>query len=172
MYSEEKVLKKLAISDYSQLTPEKMKQFMHIMKKADPFVIEKVVRLCPDFMSFFSSILEEWKNLVEKNNIFEKKAVELHERYFSVLENELSKNDLDFQQRKWILEKMSEAQEKMDKFVRRNKILDVGLLLVLVGGSVALADAMADRGGIGNGEFVQKDPDDEKYRNVFSYDDI
>lgn len=144
MMSEAKVLKKLNITDFRHLTKDKVIKMASMLDRVDPEVAKKALEQFPDFSKTVKEMLEEYKELLEKglksNDESVKAVYDSYNAIIASLQKELENEDLSFEQRMCIIEKMKEIAEKKDEKDTENKRFIAGLVAMAtfaIGGAVA-----------------------------------
>ena len=142
MMSEAKVLKKLDIADFRQLTIVKMAS---MLDKMDPEVAKKALEQFPEFANTTKEMLSEYKESLDKglesNNESVKAVYDTYNAIIASLQKELENENLTFEQKKYIIEQMKDVAEKVDKKDTENKRFIAGmatLATIVVGGTVAV----------------------------------
>ena len=143
--SEEKVLKKLDIVDFRHLTKDKVIKMASMPDKMDPEVAKKALEQFPEFANTTKEMLKEYKESLDKglesNNESVAKVYESYNAIIAALQKELENEELTFDQKKYIIEKMKDVAEKVDKKDTENKRFIAGmatLATIVVGGTVAV----------------------------------
>ena len=150
MMSEEKVLKKLDIVDFRHLTKDKVIKMASMLDKMDPEVAKKALEQFPEFANTTKEMLTEYKESLdeglESNN---KSVMAVYDTYNAVitsLQKELEKENLTFEQKKYIIEQMKDVAEKVDKKDTENKRFIAGMAtlaaIVVSSTVVVLASAL------------------------------
>lgn len=148
--NEQKVLKKLGIDDFRHLTKEKVIAMTSMLDKMDPEVAKKALEQFPDFSNTMKEVLSEYKDFLDKALASNDESVkECYDTYNAIIiscQKELDKEDLNFEQRKEIIDEMIiVAKLKDDKDFQNKKFLASMVIagLVAVGTvSVALLSAL------------------------------
>jgi len=118
--TEQKVLKKLGIDDFRHLTKDKVIMMASMLDKMDPEVAKKALEQFPDFAGTMKEILSEYKNSLDKslheNSESVKSYYDTCDAIIATLRKELENENIEFEERKYIIEKMAEiAKMKGDK---------------------------------------------------------
>ena len=153
--TEQKVLKKLGIDDFRQLTKDKVITMASLLDKMDPEVAKKALEQFPDFANTVNEILAGYKDTLDKGLVSNDESVKA---LIESLQKELDKDGLDFEEKKYIMEQMKEISEKVDKKDSENKrfitaITAIGSVVIL-GGIGILASTL---GGNTKIEFDNQD---------------
>lgn len=140
-YSEEYVLKKLGISDFRHLSKEKAMQFVSMLPQMDPEVAVKALEQFPQLKDAALSMAKDYKEAMIKamdddsNDV--KTVFVTVNAIIDSLQKELERENIDIQERHYIIDQMKEVVEIQRK-VRKDgqdfklKVLGIG------GGVVAL----------------------------------
>lgn len=145
MMSEEKVLKKLDITDFRHLTKDKVIQMASMLDKMDPEVAKKALEQFPEFSNTIKEILTDYKETLTQGLVSNSESVkQVYESYRSTIESlqkELENENLTFEQKKYLIEQIKEIAEKIDKKDSENKkfIRDIAAIAAVVIGGTAVA---------------------------------
>lgn len=150
MMSEEKVLKKLDIVDFRHLTKDKVIKMASMLDKMNPEVAKKALEQFPEFANTTKEMLTEYKESLdeglESNNKSVKAVYDTYNAVITSLQKELEKENLTFEQKKYIIEQMKDVAEKVDKKDTENKRLIAGMAtlaaIVVSSTVVVLASAL------------------------------
>lgn len=134
MITETEALKSLDISDFRHPTKDTMIKMVSMLDQMDPEVAEKILEQFPEFASTAKGILTEYKELLDEglksNNESIKEVYDTYNTIINSLQKELENEDLTFEQRKYILEKMSDIAERVDKKDTENKKFIIKLVKI------------------------------------------
>ena len=150
MMSEEKVLKKLDIADFRHLTKDKVIKMASMLDKMDPEVAKRALEQFPEFANTTKEMLTEYKESLdeglESNNKSVKAVYDTYNAVITSLQKELEKENLTFEQKKYIIEQMKDVAEKVDKKDTENKRFIAGMAtlaaIVVSSTVVVLASAL------------------------------
>lgn len=150
MLSETKVLKKLGISDFGHLTKNKVMKMVSLLDKMEPEVAKKAIEQFPEFTSTMRDIVEEYKQFNDKeidyNNEVTEQTIDIYKNIIDGLLIELNKENLSFEQRKYIIEQLKELAINVDKKDSENKKFILGMTflatLVTCGTAAILASVL------------------------------
>jgi len=147
--SEQQVLKKLKIDDFRHLTKDKVVAMASMLDKMDPEVAKKALEQFPNFSATMKEVVAEYKgtldNLLKENGASVKSFYDTCDAILSSLQKELERDNLSFEERKYVIDKMMDvAQMKGMKDTEDKKFLKTmaafGLAAVgLAGGLLAAA---------------------------------
>lgn len=149
LLSEEKVLKKLGIPDFRHMTKDGIIKFASMLPKMDPEVAKKALEQFPEFAKSTAEIVAYYKEAVTK--AFEENTTSLMSFYAmcdnicDTLKKELEDNELTFEEKSIIIDKMIElAKMKAAKDTENKKfILEmVGKITLGVIGAVGVVAAV------------------------------
>ena len=152
MLTEQKVLKKLGISDFRHLTKEKVISMASMLDKMDPEVAKKALEQFPDFANTMKEVLGDYKESLDKvlaeNGDSVKSYYATCDAIISSLQKELEKEPLSFEERQYIIEKMLEVANLKGMKDSENKKFLAGISLLIGGGLlIALGELAAALGG-------------------------
>ena len=161
MLTEQQVLKKMDIPDFRHVTKDKIITFASMLPNMDPEVAKKALEQFPDFAKTSLEVMKEYKaffeTVVEKGSEEVKSVNEMYNRVMDNLEKMLNKENLSFEEQKFILEQMKEVADKVDKKDTEHKNFLLKALAisgtVAAGIVVSLVSAIGSNilGGSGNG---------------------
>ena len=148
--TEQKVLKKLNIEDFRHLTKDKVISMASMLDKMDPEVAKKALEQFPEFASTTKEMLSEYKETLDKGLESNKESVQsFYDSCNSIivsLQKQLENDNISFEDKKYIMDKMSEVSKMMGEKDSENKrfiatMTAMGLTAVGVV-AVALASAL------------------------------
>lgn len=123
--TEQKVLKKLGISDFRHLTKAKVINLASMLENMDPEVAKKALDQFPDFSKVSKELLLEFNDTLKKGLESNDKSMQnVYNVYNSIiisLQKELENENLSFEQKKYIIEKMNDIADKIGKKDSENK---------------------------------------------------
>ena len=158
--TEQQVLKKLNIDDFRHLTKDKVIKMASMLDKMDPEVAKKAIEQFPEFASTAKELLVEYKSTIDKGMESNDKSVK---SYYDVcntiinsLKNELEKDNLSFEEKKYVIEQMKEIADKVDQKDTENKRFIGGMILAFGTALVATAGILASTLG-GNTQIDMND---------------
>lgn len=115
LWSEEKVLKKLQIQDFRHLAKDKVIAMASMLDKMDPEVAKKALEQFPEFAKTMKEVLQDYKESLD--TALKENGESVMSYYASCdaiitsLQKELNKEDLSFEDRKYIIDKMVEVNQ-------------------------------------------------------------
>lgn len=154
--NEDEIKKALAIDSWRNLSKDKMIQFAAMMPDMDTEVALKVVEQFPAFKAFALDALaimeKRHESTLDRNKESQENAHRAYQEIRVILEGELSRGELSWEQRKYILElimetgarefaKDSENKLFLDNLFKKVAVATVGVIglgVVFVGGKVLL----------------------------------
>lgn len=123
--TEQKVLQRLNIDDFRHLTKDKVIMMASMLDKMDPEVAKKAIEQFPEFAKTMTEILSEQKkalgDVVEANERSVKSVYDSADDIISSLQDELKKDDLSFDEKKYIIQTMMELQNMKQQKDSENK---------------------------------------------------
>ncbi len=137
--TEQKVLQKLNIQDFRHLTKDKVITMASMLDKMDPEVAKKALEQFPEFASTMKEILSDYKESLDKalesNDESVKSYYSSADAIIATLQEELKKENLSFDEKKYIIDKMIAVQKMKGEKDSENKrfiaaIAGCGLLAV------------------------------------------
>ena len=138
-WDEPKTLKKLGIDDFKKMNKSQLIALASNIDKIDPEVAKKAIEQFPNFAETTTDIFKEYKDTLDKslesNNASQNIYYESCKQTISSLQEMLEKDDLSFEDKKYIIEKMDEICDKMSiKDSENKKFLAT---LAIIGGGIA-----------------------------------
>lgn len=137
---EQKVLKNLGIENFGQLGKKNSIHFASMLDKMEPEVAQKALQQFPEFAKTAKEILYEYKDVIDNgmtsNDASMRAVYDVYNSVIISLQKELDKENLTFEEKKYILEQMKVIADKIDKKDTENKKWIAGI--VMVAGAVCL----------------------------------
>lgn len=125
LLTEQKVLKKLDIQDFRYLTKDKVVTMASMLDKMDPEVAKKALEQFPDFSKTIKEIVVGYKDTLDKGLESNKESVQsyydLCKSIITTLQKQLEDENLVFEDRKYIIDKMLEVSQMMGEKDSENK---------------------------------------------------
>ena len=147
LWSEEKVLKKLQIQDFRYLTKDKVIAMASMLDKMDPEVAKKALEQFPEFAKTMKEVLGDYKETLEvvlkENGDSVRSYYASCDAIISSLQKELEKEDLSFEDRKYIIDKMMEINQMKGMKDSENKKFLATLALCGVAAVTVVAGVLA-----------------------------
>lgn len=141
LMNEQQVLKKLKIKDFRHITKDKVMELASMLPDVDPEVAKRALAQFPEFVNAGKDILYNFKETLEKeieaNNQSVINCYDVANKIIISLQLELDKEDITFEQRITIIDKMLEVSKMINDKDSQNK----QFLLKL--GSIAATCALA-----------------------------
>ena len=161
--TEQKVLKKLDIVDFRHLTKDKVIAMASMLDKMDPDVAKKALEQFPEFSKTAKEMLIEYKDTLDKSLDLNNESVQsyytLCNSIIETLQKQLENENLSFDERKYIIDKMLEISKMMGEKDSENKKFIATLAIIgaaVVGGiSAVLATTL------GGNVRIEADDEDE-----------
>ena len=123
--SEQKVLKRLGISDFRYMTKEKIMKFATMLPYMDPEVAKKALEQFPAFKDLAGQLVVEYKTVVEKvfneNSLSQNTFYQACDSILEGLKQELQKDELSADERAHIEDKMLEVATMISEKDSENK---------------------------------------------------
>ncbi len=168
--SEKQVLKKLHIPDFRHLSKKNVIHFASMLDKMDSEIAKKAIEQFPEFSKTLKEVLSDYKETINKGIESNNESMRfVHEAYSAViasLQKELDKDNLSFDEKKYLLEKMEEIADKVNEADKNNKKFIA--VLSTVAGGVALVLGALLLGGLGGRATIESTDNDD---NDFNFDD-
>lgn len=142
--NEQKVLDKLGIEDFRHLTKDKVVEFISLIPEMDPEVAKAAIVQFPEFAGTMKSIMIDYKQEIEtaiKSNDNSMKACQdAAKSLMASLDRMLQENELSYEEKIQIIDKMTEIQKMLfgkdtenKKFIR-DIVAVAGFVVVAVAG--------------------------------------
>lgn len=123
--SEQRVLKRLGISDFRYMTKEKIMKFATMLPYMDPEVAKKALEQFPAFKDLAGQLVVEYKTVVEKvfneNSLSQNTFYQACDSILEGLKQELQKDELSADERAHIEDKMLEVATMISEKDSENK---------------------------------------------------
>lgn len=164
LWSEEKVLKKLQIQDFRHLTKDKVIAMASMLDKMDPEVAKKALEQFPEFAKTMKEVLGDYKESLDtalkENGESVKSYYASCDAIITALQKELDKEDLSFEDRKYIIDKMMEVNQMKGMKDSENKKFLATLALCGVAAVTVVAGTLASVLGANTQVGIGNDSDD------------
>lgn len=138
--NEKQVLKKLDIPDFRHLSKENVMKFATMLPHMDPEVAKKALEQFPEFSKSTKGMLLDYKEILEKGLVSNDKSImacyERGNAIIASLQKELDKDDLAFDQRKYIIDQMMQVSKMIHEKDSENKKF-IAVLSMIAGTVVA-----------------------------------
>lgn len=142
--TEQKVLRKLNIEDFRHLTKDKVITMASMLDKMDPEVAKKALEQFPEFSNTAKEMLIGYKDTLDKGLESNRESVQSYydscKSIIEVLQKQLDDENLSFEEKKYIFDKMLEISEMMGEKDSENKKFIATMALV---GTVAVGIVIA-----------------------------
>lgn len=123
--TEQRVLKKLDIVDFRYITKDKVITMASMLDKMDPEVAKKALEQFPAFTNTVKEMLFEYKNTLDKylesNNESIKSYYDSCNSIIETLQKHLENENISFEERKYIIDKMCEISKNIGEKDSENK---------------------------------------------------
>lgn len=147
LLTEQQVLKKLKIEDFRHLTKDKVIAMASMLDKMDPDVAKKALEQFPDFARTMKDILLEYKesldNILKENGDSVKTYYDSCDVVLGTLQKELDRDELTFEDRKYIIDKMMEVNQMKGMKDTENKKFLASLAMCGVAAVTVVAGTLA-----------------------------
>lgn len=142
--SEQKVLKKLGISDFRHMTKDKIVAFATMLPKMDSEVAKKALEQFPEFAKTATEIVSYYKEVIEKGFDYNDASVKSFyltcDTIIEKLNEQLKNENLTFEEKQIVIDKMIElAKMKADKDTENKYFISDILGKAMVGVGVVVA---------------------------------
>lgn len=166
--SEQKVLKRLGIDNFRQLSKKKVLKLASMIHEMDPEVAKKALEQFPDFekatLEVVNNYHDSFKQLLASSKETSDKAFQMHEYAINILENELKVEELSFEQRMVILDKIADVNAAIREM--RREIAQEQLIGFISAGIATVTAIIASAAILGVNLNLPKDDDEEEYEEV------
>lgn len=136
--TEEKVLKKLQINNFRELTKDKIITMASMLDKMDPEIAKKVIEQFPEFAKTTKEVLKDLNKILDKGIESNSESVKAYystcKTTIDALDKQLENDDLEFDEKKYIIEQMLEVSRMMGEKDSENK-----KFIATIGGIAAAA---------------------------------
>lgn len=132
--TEQKVLKKLGIEDFRHLTKDKAIMMVSMLDRMEPEVAKKAIEQFPHFSDTMKELLLDYKQTLDK--ALDENAESVNSFYESCnatimsLQKLLEKDNLEFEERKYIIDKMMEINKMKGAKDTENKKFITSMALI------------------------------------------
>lgn len=145
--SEAQVLKKLEIPDFRHMTKDKAMSFATMLPQMDPEVAKKALEQFPEFVNTLLEISTNYKEIIEKS--FEENSLSTRACYdtcnsiIKSLTNLLEKQELSYEERDSITNKMIELAKMVNEKDTENKNFFLKAISIVGVAAVAMVGVAA-----------------------------
>lgn len=164
--TEQKVLKKLDIKDFRHLTKDKVITMASMLDKMAPEVAKKALEQFPEFSNTVKELLVGYKDTMDKglesNQESVKSFYETSQSIIESLQKQCENENLSFEERKYIIDKMLEISKSMGEKDTENKKFIVAMSVVSGVVVSFVAAALASALG-GNTQIEMNDNDNDEW---------
>ncbi len=131
---ESKILKKLNIENFKDLTKDKVITMASMLDKMDPEVAKKALEQFPNFSNTVKEMLGGYMNILNKGIDANKESVKMYydlcNSIIGSLQKMLDDENLSFEERKYIVDKMLEVSKMMGEKDSENKKFNFALVAI------------------------------------------
>lgn len=139
LLTEQKVLRKLDIDDFRHLTKDKVITMASMLDKMDPEVAKKALEQFPEFSNTAKEVLVGYKDTLDKGLESNRESVQSYydscKSIIEILQKQLEDENLTFEERKYIIDKILEISKIMGEKDSENKKFIAAMAVV---GTVAV----------------------------------
>lgn len=144
---EESIKKELGIDSWRNLTRDKVVRFAAMMPDIDTEVALKIIEQFPAFKEFAEEILNTMEKAhvatLDANTRSQDQVHQAYQEIRGVLKGQLEKDDLSWEERKFLIEQIQETgRQQFQKDTESKKFLDSLFGRVVVGAGVVVAGAL------------------------------
>lgn len=162
--TEKQVLKKIGIPDFRHLSKEKVMKFATMLPHMDPEVAKKALEQFPEFSKTTKEMLVEYKEYLDKGLASNDKSImtcyDAGNAIISSLQKELGKEELSFEERKYIIDKMMEVSKMMNEKDSENKKFLA--FMAMLAGTVVTVGVGALASALGSNSHIESSEDDSE----------
>ena len=145
--SEEKVMQELGIDDWRHMSKDKVLKFASSLHKMDPEVAKKALEQFPNFATCAGDMVKYYKEsidtVLEKNTKQSELLCEFCNSTVFILQKELERDELTFEQRDKIIDKIIELAGMVQEENKANRSFWIRIFSLLAGLIAILIPALA-----------------------------
>lgn len=150
--TEQKVLRKLGIESFRYLTKDKVITMASMLDKMNPEVAIKAIEQFPEFSNTTKEMLIGYKNSLDKGLESNRESIQPYydscKSIIETLQNQLENENLSFEEKRYIIDKMLEISKTMGEKDSENKKFIVTMSVIgLVALSISTAVLASTLGG-------------------------
>ena len=161
--TEQKVLKKLGIDDFRHLTKDKVITMASMLDRMDPEVAKKAIEQFPEFARTMKDILNDYKQTLDKaldeNGDSVKSYYSSCDAIITSLQKELDKENLSFDEKRYIIDQMIEVNKMKGEKDSENKRFIATLAVIGAAAIGTVAGVLAS--AIGGNTKIEMNDDEE-----------
>lgn len=139
-WDEQKVLNKLGIEDFRHADKNTLIEFVSKIDKIDPEVAKKLIQQIPEFASLakesVNSLTETFNKLIDSDDNMSHKVVESYNLILKALDDILSKDDLLFEEKREVIDRMETICDKIRQADIDHKKANLAKGALVVGGVI------------------------------------
>ena len=143
LLAEQKVLRKLHIEDFRHLTKDKVITLASMLDKMDPEVAKKALEQFPEFANTVKEMLVGYKETLDKGLETNRESVKSFynscKSIIEFLQKQIDTENIPFEERKYIVDKMLEVSKMMGEKDSENKkfIATMSAIALVAVGTIA-----------------------------------
>ena len=161
--TEQKVLKKLGIDDFRHLTKDKVITMASMLDRMDPEVAKKAIEQFSEFAHTMKDILNDYKQTLDKaldeNGDSVKSYYSSCDAIITSLQKELDKENLSFDEKRYIIDQMIEVNKMKGEKDSENKRFIATLAVIGAAAIGTVAGVLAS--AIGGNTKIEMNDDEE-----------
>ena len=146
-WSEEKLLKKLGIDDFGEMTEDMVPSLISMSDKINSETFRSIMEQCPDFANFSKEMAAEYKDTLDKaltqNDESMKNYYAAGTKIIDSLQKMLEDDNLTFEEKQIIIDKMTVLHNNMFLKDSENKRFLYSVAAVASVGLIAVATVAA-----------------------------
>ncbi len=146
-WSEEKLLKKLGIDDFGEMTEDMVPSLISMSDKINSETFRSIMEQCPDFANFSKEMAAEYKDTLDKaltqNDESMKNYYSAGTKIIDSLQKMLDDDNLTFEEKQIIIDKMTVLHNNMFLKDSENKRFLYSVAAVASVGLIAVATVAA-----------------------------
>lgn len=153
--TEKQVLNKLDIPDFRHLSKEKIMTFFSMLSNMDPEVAKKAIEQFPSYADAVKEVVSEYMTFFTKALSDNNESVQA---YYSIcnailkqLSKMLEKDELSFEEKSYIIEKMMEIESRVNEKDTENKRHRLRICAFVATGFVIVIAGLAAVLGVNSG---------------------
>lgn len=125
MLTEKQVLNQLGIKDFRGIKKTHVLELASMLDKMDPEVAKKAIEQFPNFAKTVGEMFSEYKKIVEKalesNDNSTQTVYETYKKEIEICNELIKSNELTFENKKYLLDRIHECAKAIDKKDSENK---------------------------------------------------
>lgn len=139
------IMKQLGIDSWRNLSKDKIIKFSAMMPDMDKEVMMKIIDKFPEFRLFAKDVLNNfeatYKSTLDANNENQKDIHNMFNDLRRILEDQLNKEEISFEEKKYYIDKLFECRDKeiQHDIINKKFLLDMAKNVVIIAGGTLLA---------------------------------